>query len=273
MSNYNASEQFRKWWASKPDSYKRAKDRKWRRNNPEGLRKIKRRWYEKHREKILLYEKQRYAKNRDRIIGVVARRCRLGKKRIRKILVESGCIRCGERDPLVLDFHHREPTKRIARISSLKGASGKIFNTELGKCDVLCANCHYLVEAKTFSDGLQLRATRRGRTVKVGRVREQLRLVKQSVGCDVCGESNPDCLHFHHRDSRMKRTNVACMVNMRLEEVIKEVFKCNVLCANCHRREHGEKRSRLSKKAMHLRWHMRKGVHKAGCKWCKNRDE
>lgn len=54
------------------------------------------------------------------------------------------CARCGEADPIVLDFHHRDPAlKSFALTGSLcySRSRGAILN-EIAKCDVLCANCH-----------------------------------------------------------------------------------------------------------------------------------
>ena len=55
----------------------------------------------------------------------------------------SGCKKCGEMRPYVLDFHHRDGDEKIATINRMiKSASVQTLQTELKKCDVLCANCH-----------------------------------------------------------------------------------------------------------------------------------
>ena len=54
------------------------------------------------------------------------------------------CLHCGENDPVVLDFHHRDAKqKRFQLIGSLcYSHSRKVILEEVSKCDVLCANCH-----------------------------------------------------------------------------------------------------------------------------------
>lgn len=54
------------------------------------------------------------------------------------------CVQCGEDDPVVLDFHHRDPTqKRFQLTGSLcYSRSRESLLKEIAKCDVLCANCH-----------------------------------------------------------------------------------------------------------------------------------
>lgn len=52
-----------------------------------------------------------------------------------------GCIDCGERDPVVLDFDHRGDKKfHISnRVSSMRWEK---LLLEVVKCDVRCSNCH-----------------------------------------------------------------------------------------------------------------------------------
>lgn len=54
------------------------------------------------------------------------------------------CVDCGETDPVVLDFDHREPETKFKSISDLAttGYSLKRIGHEIAKCDVRCANCH-----------------------------------------------------------------------------------------------------------------------------------
>lgn len=57
--------------------------------------------------------------------------------------------------------------------------------------------------------------------------------------CVDCGESDPVVLEFDHRDSKQKLMPVAELFNrgFPLLEIKKEVKKCDVRCANCHRRK------------------------------------
>ena len=53
------------------------------------------------------------------------------------------CFKCGEERWWVLDFHHRDPSKKESSLSILsrKGSKKNILE-EIQKCDVLCTNCH-----------------------------------------------------------------------------------------------------------------------------------
>lgn len=60
---------------------------------------------------------------------------------------------------------------------------------------------------------------------------------KKDKGCLFCKDSNPDHLDFHHIDPSTKKYNISQMVGwgMRIEVILDEIAKCQVLCSNCHR--------------------------------------
>ncbi|HQU84566.1 MAG TPA: hypothetical protein PKY59_15625 [Pyrinomonadaceae bacterium] len=62
--------------------------------------------------------------------------------------------------------------------------------------------------------------------------------------CVDCGESDPIVLEFDHRDDEKKIKPVTIMIgqNVGLDKIFKEIEKCDVRCANCHRRRTGAKR-------------------------------
>jgi endonuclease III len=64
------------------------------------------------------------------------------------ILRQSGCVDCGERDPLVLEFDHVGP--KTAKVTSLAwfGCSLMTIDEEIAHCEVRCANCHRRVTAR-----------------------------------------------------------------------------------------------------------------------------
>ena len=70
-------------------------------------------------------------------------------------LMEHPCIDCGETNPLVLEFDHKDPRKKDRCVSHfLTGNAGIALNRlklEIVKCDVRCANCHRLKTVKQFN--------------------------------------------------------------------------------------------------------------------------
>lgn len=63
---------------------------------------------------------------------------------------------------------------------------------------------------------------------------------KAQQTCVKCGESRGYVLDFHHLDPSKKEETVARMTSNKynVEDIQKEVDKCIVLCANCHREFH-----------------------------------
>lgn len=67
---------------------------------------------------------------------------------------------------------------------------------------------------------------------------------RKEGGCVDCGYDNPVALDFDHRDPFAKKFCLSNRVAFQAspEELIAEIDKCDVRCANCHRiRTHNER--------------------------------
>lgn len=51
---------------------------------------------------------------------------------------------CGESDPVVLDFHHTDPSQKDSGVADLVASkrSDKRITDEMAKCVMMCKNCH-----------------------------------------------------------------------------------------------------------------------------------
>jgi predicted transcriptional regulator len=69
-------------------------------------------------------------------------------------------------------------------------------------------------------------------------------LYKETLHCEVCGESHVASIQFHHRDPTEKILNVSTLVSSGASPaaVFSEIKKCRILCANCHQKLHWEMR-------------------------------
>lgn len=63
---------------------------------------------------------------------------------------------------------------------------------------------------------------------------------KAKSGCIRCGEKDHVSLDAHHLDPKEKEHNLNHLRKMSysLEKITKELSKCVILCANCHRKFH-----------------------------------
>ena len=64
------------------------------------------------------------------------------KKRLSEIKEASGCMDCGETNPIVLDFDHLHNKKYNVSRMIHDGFSWAAIKKEIAKCEVVCANCH-----------------------------------------------------------------------------------------------------------------------------------
>lgn len=68
---------------------------------------------------------------------------------------------------------------------------------------------------------------------------KQFYAYKKTLSCEICGESHYRCLEFHHIDPSSKIAHIADLAkSASTSTLMKEIKKCKVLCANCHRKEH-----------------------------------
>lgn len=104
--------------------------------DPEKNRKAVRDHYYRHKERVL-------AK-----VHKVNARVRLERGAwITAFKVQAGCAHCGEKDPIVLQFHHCIGEKDFP-VSRMTIMSLSRVKAEIAKCIVLCANCHLREHAR-----------------------------------------------------------------------------------------------------------------------------
>jgi len=102
------------------------------------------------------YRKEYYFLNKDYAVEYA----KASSKKIRErnqqyiwdFLLENPCIDCGESNPIVLDFDHKDDCSKIKDISTAisHGWSIEKIENEIKKCDIRCANCHRKRTAQQF---------------------------------------------------------------------------------------------------------------------------
>jgi len=73
---------------------------------------------------------------------------------------------------------------------------------------------------------------------KIAKLQKIVNKIKINKGCIDCGlKENPECLDFDHINDKI--LNISFMVSRRykLEQILQEIEKCEIRCANCHRRK------------------------------------
>lgn len=106
---------------------------KYRRENPEKVKAAIANWVSRNPVRAAAGQRQRNKRAWDR-----------RRAWYQELKTGKTCKRCPENHPACLDFHHRDPTTKVAEISVMvrDGVARKIIMAEIAKCDLLCANCH-----------------------------------------------------------------------------------------------------------------------------------
>lgn len=67
--------------------------------------------------------------------------------------------------------------------------------------------------------------------------------------CMDCGEADPTVLDFDHRDGMQKLSSISRIIfdGMSMARLIAEIAKCDIRCANCHRRRHAKDKQAFKK--------------------------
>lgn len=112
------------------------------------------------------------------------------------------CKKCGE-EKNIEDFSFRDKTKGTRR------------------CE--CKKCH--------SETVRLAYHKK---------KNEIRELKSQCTCAKCGDSRGYVLDYHHVNPEEKENNISRMTShgASKEDIMNEISKCIVLCANCHREFH-----------------------------------
>jgi hypothetical protein len=89
------------------------------------------------------YQRQWYARNKEKAKAVVTANKHKYRQRWRDYKAALKCVNCGFDQPAALDFHHviKAPDNRAVN-ELLRKDAFKAAYEEIKKCVVLCANCH-----------------------------------------------------------------------------------------------------------------------------------
>jgi hypothetical protein len=84
--------------------------------------------------------------------------------------------------------------------------------------------------------------------------RSLVQQIKENNSCNICGETRFYCLDFHHRDPSTKKDTVCNLIRhgYSTQTIKEEIDKCDIICSNCHRKEHTNTYKYLTKKARYV---------------------
>lgn len=105
-----------------------------------------------------------------------------------------------------------------------------------------CRSCDRLkAKERTKEDSRRYRITDTENRVERKRALRKIADAAKNMPCVVCGQQfHPCAMDFHHKNEDEKSREVSRLVGMGCSQdrLIKEIAKCEVLCAVCHRIRH-----------------------------------
>lgn len=134
--------------------------------------------------------------------------------------------------------------RRCSRCGEVKAiAEFPVKNKRTGLRSVWCVACRraYGREHYEKNKPAYLAKSARRRAVERPKVRALIDQYLRDHPCVDCGSSEITVLEFDHRDPSEKALSVGDLARMaEWPRVLQEIRKCDVRCANCHRRRTGE---------------------------------
>jgi len=124
-----------------------------------------------------------------------------------------------------------------------------------------CSSCRYKYEMKRYDKNPEAKQRRAARALVYARpymrarrahLRSIINEIKLNSGCVDCkGTFHPSIMHFDHVRGT-KKYGISEMVGRRmpLDTILKEIEKCDVRCAPCHRTRHKNERATINNPEM-----------------------
>lgn len=191
------------------------------------------------RKKLREYMKEYYHNKASNIIkNNVNKRRKKIINYLQTIKIKFGCKICGyNKSPFALDFNHINNKK--FNIAWGYKYSFERLQEELKKVEILCANCHRILTyknriSKNYHNKFDSGSLRKKRNLIF------INSIKQANKCVLCGANglkHPEILDFDHLDPSTKNFGIGQAINSQkfIDKIKKEILKCQIICANCHR--------------------------------------
>jgi hypothetical protein len=137
--------------------------------------------------------------------------------------------------------------RRCGRCLSLKPVSEFAWRRKHhGQLDSMCRGCRAAYHRQHYlANGQRYIARARKQALALERTSYRIHYFN-SHPCADCGESDPVVLEFDHLDTQAKSFDIGQSLPYRKwESILEEIEKCEVVCANCHRRRTARRRGSL----------------------------
>lgn len=133
--------------------------------------------------------------------------------------------------------------KRCGKCNQLQPLSNFNFkHKKLKKYQSKCKVCQSEYHSTWYAKNKQscMDRARNNSAEYIDRNKDFVDKYKRKLGCKYCSESAPPALDFHHIKESSKKRNISDLIRdaVSIKTLLEEIKKCDVVCANCHRKLH-----------------------------------
>lgn len=157
---------------------------------------------------------------------------------LQELKANTPCVDCGQiYEPFCMDYDHvpdrGEKVAHLSRMAS-NNTPKEVVLAEIEKCDLVCLLCHNKRTHSRFDEVL-------GNDRKYPpHVQRNIDIINEfkTHPCVICGEQYEHYnMQIDHIDPLTKLYDVCQLKSCKIEKLMIELAKCQVLCALCHRRK------------------------------------
>jgi hypothetical protein len=184
------------------------------------------------------YFRMRAEHHRHQVRSARCRRRQAARAFVYEYLRTHPCSDCGEGDVRILEFDHFEAKRENVTTLMRAGTSVTALQREIGKCTIVCVNCHRVrTAARGASWRLDPATLDSDPQFTIGERRNMIYLRELLMGsrCIDCGDSRLVVLEFDHVGTKTGNVTELARRGCRLRRLEAEVASCEIRCANCHR--------------------------------------
>ncbi len=108
-------------------------------------------------------------------------------------------------------------------------------NKSKGRRHCRCKPCQKKYHSQYYNDNKENYLDKNNKRRDI--IRNKLLEILKNSSCKVCEENHPACLDFHHvRGAKRDSVSRLMAKNFSWDIIEKEIEKCDIVCANCHRK-------------------------------------
>jgi hypothetical protein len=152
----------------------------------------------------------------------------------RRLKANQPCKDCGMvYEPMCMDYDHLRDKKGAVAEMVMHNSPKEEILAEIEKCELVCVLCHNRRTQRRLDEKHPIKKYSKYAQRNIEIINEA-----KAQPCYMCGETYDPCnMQFDHIDAGNKFKDICQLKNFKESTLRKELARCRVICALCHRRK------------------------------------